>query len=291
MSALLIPIIVFLYSLQTLFCKMYSDRFEGKRELATPIFCILESAAIVLISLCFNGFRFGVSVPTLIIGVINAAALFGYNTSLIAAGERGSYAFLNVAMLFGGILMPMLYSVWFLKDGSLGALKYIAIAAMLLSFILMNLEGLKPGKVHVSYYIFCLLLAVCNGLYGTLIKIQEQVNGAQSKEMIIITYAIMGIIALIQLILKEKGDTAKAFRINKNALIFLLLCIFTAGLAINVLVMVIPHVNIAVFYTVENGGVLLLAAIYSMLFFKENPTAAKISGILLAAASITALSI
>ena len=42
---------------------------------------------------------------------------------------------------------------------------------------------------------------------------------------------------------------------------------------------------------VKRGGVLLISAIYSMVFFKEKPTAAKISGILLAAASITVLSI
>ncbi len=290
MSSLLILLIVILYSLQTLFCKVYSDKFEGRKELATPVFCILESIAIVVISLAFNGFKFNISVPTLIIGTINAAALFGYNTSLIAAGSRGSYAFLNVAMLFGGIIVPMIYSTAFLHDKQLNAVKYIAIVAMLISFVLINFDGLKPGKVPASFYIFCLLLFICNGVYGTLIKIQEQVNPSQSKEMIIITYALMGAIALIQLSVKEKRDTLKAFRINKQALVFLILCIIIAGLAINALVMIIPLVNIAIFYTVENGGVLLIAAIYSIIFFKEKPSAAKIVGILLAIASITALS-
>lgn len=291
MQALLITVLIILYSLQTLFCKLYSDKFKGRAELITPVFCILESAAIVIISLAFNGFRFNLSLPTIIIGVINAAVLFGYNTSLIAAGARGSYAFLNVAMLFGGIIAPMIYSAIFLNDGALGLLKYIAIAAMLISFILMNLEGLRPGSVHISYYLFCLLLFVCNGVYGTLIKVQEQIDKSQSKEMIILTYGIMGVIALIQLVSKEKSETWRAFRINKEALVFLILCIFTAGLAINVLVLVIPAFNAAVFFTVESGGVLLVSAIYSMVFFKEKPTIAKISGILLAAASITVLSI
>lgn len=291
MQTLFIIVVIVLYSLQTLFCKLYSDKFKGKKELITPVFCILESAAIVLISLAFNGFRFNISLQTLIIGVINAAVLFGYNSSLIAAGARGSYAFLNVAMLFGGILVPMIYSVGFLNDEKLEPLKYIAIAAMLVSFILMNFEGLRPGSVHISYYLFCLLLFVCNGVYGTLIKVQEQINDSQSKEMIILTYGIMGVIALIQLVAKEKSKTRNAFHINKEALVFLILCLITAGLAINLLVIIIPYFNAAVFYAVESGGVLLISAIYSMVFFKEKPTAAKISGILLAAASITVLSI
>ena len=279
-----------MYSLQTLFCKIDSDCYSGRQELATPVFCILESISVVVISIAFNGFKLSISAPTLLIGVINAAALFGYNFSLIAAGKRGSYAFLNVAMLFGGILVPMIYSALFLKSGQLGLIQYIAIAIMLCAFVLMNFEGLKPGNVHISYYIFCLILFICNGLYGTLIKVQEQVNSSESKEMIIITYLIMGVIALVQLIVKEKKNTPAAFKVSGKALIFLILCIVTAGLAINALVMIIPLVNIAVFYTVENGGVLLIAAVYSIIFFKEKPTAAKIAGILLAVIGITILS-
>lgn len=195
MQALLITVLIILYSLQTLFCKLYSDKFKGRAELITPVFCILESAAIVIISLAFNGFRFNLSLPTIIIGVINAAVLFGYNTSLIAAGARGSYAFLNVAMLFGGIIAPMIYSCNIFKRRCAGAAEIYCYRGNADFFILMNLEGLRPGSVHISYYLFCLLLFVCNGVYGTLIKVQEQIDKSQSKEMIILTYGIMGVIA------------------------------------------------------------------------------------------------
>ena len=47
MQALLITVLIILYSLQTLFCKLYSDKFKGRAELITPVFCILESAATV----------------------------------------------------------------------------------------------------------------------------------------------------------------------------------------------------------------------------------------------------
>ena len=52
-----------------------------------------------------------------------------------------------------------------------------------------------------------------------------------------------------------------------------------------------PDLMNEIYRQAESGGVLLISAIYSMVFFKEKPTAAKISGILLAAASITVLSI
>lgn len=288
------PIIVtfvVLASFQTLFCTLYSSSFVKRRDLATPVFCILQSIIIALMSLAFNAFRFNLSLPTLIIGVLNAAVLFGYNVSIIAAGSRGSYAFMNVSMLFGGILIPLVYNMLFVGGTELPVIKYVAIGTMLVSCVLMNLDSLKPGKVHISYYIFCLLLFIFNGMYGTFLKMQEQTDNTQSKEMVIITYLIMGVIAFAQLAIKEKKDTFKAFRLGKKSILMLALSVISAGIAINLLVIVIPFINTAILFTVDNGGALLLATIYAIVLFKEKPTIAKISGILLAIASITVLSI
>ena len=59
----------------------------------------------------------------------------------------------------------------------------------------------------------------------------------------------------------------------------------------NALVSVLPLVNVSIFYTVENGGVLLLSALYSIFLFREKPTVSGIIGIILAILSITILSV
>lgn len=289
-SALLILLIVFLYSLQTLFCTLYNKNYLGKSENASPVFCILESIAIAVFTWAWIGFKFEMSPMTLLFGVLNAVALFGYNTSLIKASSKGSYAFMNVAMLFGGILVPLLYTSVFLGD-TLSWYQYLAIGLMLVSFVLMNYKEIKLKDTPWSYYIFCLILFICNGMYGTFLKMQSDYNVNQKNEMIILTYGLMGVIAFIQLAFKEKKDTFKAFKMSKKAILPLVLCLASAALAINILVMVIPMVNTAVLYTVENGGVLILSAVYSFVFFKEKPQIMTILGILLATASITVLSI
>lgn len=295
-SALLILLIVVLYSFQTLFCTMYTNKYPSKPENASPVFCVLESIAIALFTWAWIGFKFELSPMTLLFGVLNAVALYGYNTSLIKAGAKGSYAFLNVAQLFGGILVPLLYTTVFLGD-DLRWYQLAAIVMMLVSFVLMNLKELKTTKGEErkktpwTYYLFCAILFICNGMYGTLLKMQSDYNESQKNEMVIITYGIMGVIALIQLAFKEKKDTLKAFKINKKAALPLVLCLASAALAINVLVTVIPMVNTAVLYTVENGGVLILAAMYSFIFFKEKPQLSTILGIIAATVSITVLSI
>lgn len=289
-SALLILLIVVLYSLQTLFCTLYTNNYTGKSENASPVFCILESVAIAVFTWAWIGFKFEVSPLTLLFSVINAIALFGYNTSLIKASSKGSYAFMNVALLFGGILVPLLYTTVFLGD-TLHVHQYVAIGLMLVSFVLMNYKEIKLKDTPWVYYVFCALLFVCNGMYGTLLKVQSDYDVSQKNEMIILTYGLMGVIAFIQLAFKEKKNTFKVFGMKKKAIVPLVLCLASAALAINILVLVIPMVNTAVLYTVENGGVLLLSAIYSFIFFKEKPQLITILGMITAAVSITVLSI
>lgn len=287
-STLLIIILVLLYSLQTLFCKFYSDNYHGKTGLESPVLCVCQSIAIALLSFAFAGFSFKISIISFVFGALNAAVLFGYNTSLIKAGERGSYAFMNMMMLFGGIFVPLVYVC--ISSGEFPSLLQCgAIFAMLVACVLMNVENIKLGGAKLSYYVFCLLLFVFNGFYGVLLKAQEQYNANESQEMIIVSYGLMGIIALAQLLIKEKQNTMKAFCFNKKCLLFLILFLIISGLAVNVLVTLLSFVNAAVLYTVDNGGVMMLSAVYSIVLFKEKASPLKIVGIIIAIGSLCLL--
>ena len=104
--------------------------------------------------------------------------------------------------------------------------------------------------------------------------------------MVVISYALMGVIALFRLCLKERKNTLSAFRLNKKAVPPLILSLVSSALAINVLTRVIPLTDAATLFTVDNGGVLVLAAAYSFLIFKEKPNLNKILAMLLAVGSI-----
>ncbi|MBE5761176.1 MAG: hypothetical protein E7334_04175 [Clostridiales bacterium] len=290
MSAILIAVIILLYSFQTLFCKLFTDRYPGKSELSSPVFCVIEGVFITLFTFAFNGFKFACAPLTLLLGVLNAAMLFGYNTSLIAAGKKGSFAFMNVCMLFGGIIVPSVYGVIWLSE-SMSALKLIGVAVMLVACVLMNLDEIKLKNTPAIYYVFCLLLFIFNGMYGTFVKMQSVWGPDQKQEMIMITFLIMGVIAFIELYSKEKKDTARAFTLNKKCIAPLVICLLSAALAINLLMFILPLIDTAVLYTIENGGVLILSAIYSVVLFKEKLRTPKLIGILLAVISITVLSI
>ena len=290
MSILLIAVIILLYSFQTLFCKLYTDSYPGRAELASPVFCIIEGICVTIVTFAFNGFQFSVSPFTLLMGVLNALALFAYNMSLIKASTLGSYAFMNVIMLFGGLLVPSIYGAAFLGE-AITATKVIGILAVLLSCLLMNIEDIKLKNTPFTYYIFCGILFVANGLYGTFVKMQTVHHDEQKQEMIMLTFALTSAVALIQLITSEKKNTLQAFKLTRKAVLPLIVCLLSASLAINLLVYLLPLLDTAVLYTVENGGVLILSALYSVLFFHEKLRPVKAVGILTASVGITIMSL
>ncbi len=290
MSMLLILGLIVLYSFQTLFCTLFNDRYTGSKAASPYVFCVVEAIAIPLVSLVLNGFRVSISGVTLLLGVLNAAALFVYNISLIAAGRRGSYAFLNVMMLFGGILIPIIYSAIVYGEKP-SWLQWLAIVVMLAACFMMNKDDIRLSGTSPVYYLLCLALFVSNGAYGTFMKIQSTAAEAEGREMVMLTYFLMGVIAFVMLLRTERKDALKAFRVDRRSLPPLLACLLSAAAAINLLVFILPMVNTAVLYTTDNGGVLVLSCVYSVLIFKEKLSPTKVAGMVLAVASIVALSL
>ena len=116
-------------------------------------------------------------------------------------------------------------------------------------------------------------------------------HNEEKQSMIMMTFALMGVIALLDLIHKEKGSTLQAFTLNKKCLSPLILCLISATLAINLLMYVLPLIDTAILYTVQNGGVLILSALYSVFLFREKLSSKKVIGIIIAVISITILSV
>lgn len=288
---LLLGVLTLLHSFQTLFCTLYTSRYGGKGELASPVFCVLQSVVIALFTWICSGFVTEAAPLTTLFGVLNALMLFGFNTSLIKAGSLGSYAFMNMMLLFGGILVPVIYSAMFVEGENLSLLQVVAIGLMLLAFVLMNIKEIRLKGTKPIYYVYCLLLFLCNGFYGTLLKMQSVHYEEQKDAMVVISYALMGVIALTQLGVKEGKGILKAFCMDRKAILPLILSLVSSALAINVLTTVMPMADAATLFTVDNGGVLVLAAGYSFVIFKEKATLTKVLAMTLAIGSIVIFSL
>ena len=292
MVVLLIFVMVVLYSWQSLFCKLFSAHYQCEdSSLTSGVFSISYGILIGFATFLLAGGRFSPSPLTLVFGLLNAVTLLIYNTSMIQAGRTGSYSFQMIAMLFGGIVVPMIFNILFLGD-SLSLIHFLAILLMLDSFVVMNWDGLSLKGNSKKFMFWCLALFVSNGMYSVFLNLQKiNANGAERNEMIILTFFGMAVLYAIMLGTKKPKALIQGFKIPRKPLVYLLICCASATLACHMMLYMLNLVDATILFTVANGGILVLSVLYSFILFKEKPARNQIIGMIMAAVSMVALSI
>lgn len=298
-STLLIALMIVLYACQTLFCRLYNQRYPGEESTSPFVYNVIYGVFVSVVTFAVGKGRFAPSTATVLLGLLNGAVLFGYNLSLIKATAGGSYAVANLCLLAGGILIPLFQSV-IVYHVPLNALQYAGVAVMLAAFLFLNLDGIVGGKKEAKaktaasrlFPLFCALLFLFNGLYGALLNAQQEATGnTQREEMIIVTFLFTALLGFAMLLAKRGRGSLAAFRQTKGSALCMLLCCISAAAALNLLMYVMQLVNVPVLYTVENGGVLVLSVVFAVFLFKEKITPFKAVGLLLALSSLVMLSI
>ena len=282
-----LAILVMLYSFQSLFLKLYTSSRSGAGELQ---FSVFYGACAGICTLALNGFSYAPSWITVLLGLVNALVLLTYNITMGRTGSLGSYAFMMICVLSGGILVPMVYDALYLKS-SFGPLQIAAVILMLASFVVMNLDGIKEKKSG-KYLAGCITLFCANGAYGVLMSLQQTLmDFTQRSEMIITTFMGMGLITAVSSIVKSTRALIDGFRMSARSALFMALSAVSATIAVNMLLYAMKSINLTVLNVVNNGGVLAVSAIFAFVIFREKPAARTIVGIIMACASIVMLSV
>ena len=297
MTAFLVAVMTLLFSFQSLFCKLFSQKHTCENPAMTPtVFSIVYGAFVGTVTLVLAGFRFAPSSQTLLYGLFNAVILLVYNLAMIEASRGGSYSFQMICVLFGGIVLPLVHQVLFL-GGTLSGMQAAAIGMMLIALILLNLKdfslkGLSLKGSSGKFLLWCAALFITNGAYGILMNMQQrEMNGAERNEMIILTYLVMSLLYALWQGIRNREELLRSFRIGRQPMIFLLLCCVSATAAAHLMLYLLTQVEAPILYTIDNGGVLVLSVLYSAILFHEKLNPPQTAGILLSAASIIMLSL
>ena len=289
-TVVLILCVLLLYTFQSVFCKMFTDRYRGEEAAASHVFAVLFSLTVGLVSWSFQGFAFRASPLTWLFGGVNALGILLYNVSLAKGSRKGSYSFLAVCMLSGGVILPLLVSLLFLHT-RLSVFAYVGIGLILVVFLLMNSDGLSLGKAPLSYYLCCIGLFVGNGLHCSMISLHpNMVDPAEYGSMLIIGYFGSLGIALCSMLFarrsKMAGDFAatgkRAWLCGVGAWVF-------AAVAVNLVGKAVQHIDPAIYMTIDNGGVLVLSVLASVVLFKERLNRWQVVGVLTAVAGLVLL--
>ena len=188
--------------------------------------------------------------------------------------------------------MPMLFATLFWGE-KLSVLQIGGILVMLASFVVINLDGSTRTSVQKGFAGWIVLLFIVNGLYGTIMAGQQRLMaGAQGNEMIVVTFLSSALISLISLIVSRKKDTLQAFRMSGKAWGSAVGAGIVAALAVVQLMILINRVDsLSVFYTIENGMVLVMTVIFSAILFKEKINRNVVIGIVMSVISLALLSL
>ena len=292
----LIALVILLYTLQSLFTRMYTDHYPGDKSLTTPVFAVVCGIIVTVVSFIFSGFSFSCSWLTLLLGLINAAVLYGYDAFIIKASATGPYSILMTFSLTGGIVVPAVVS-WVFFSVPFSWVQLISILIIFASVIMISkkddeAENKEEHAKHRTFFlVICTLLGLANGLYGVLLNIQQELTGVSEKEeMVAITFIGAALISLVQLIVKEKKNTLKAFKQTKLSFVYLILTALVSALAINALVIALDGIDTTLVYTFDNAGVLLLSAIASAILFKEKLSKLNIIGCIIMSLGLICMS-
>ncbi len=291
MANLLVVLLILLYTCQSGFANMFQRNYPGDKRYASQIYSVFYGVIVSLATLIFAGFSVHPSMTTVLLGVLNGAVLVTYNAMLIKASAAGPFSIVMIFKLSGGILIPMFQSI--IEDPTqLSALQYGAIALMLVSFVFLNLEDKKSGETAVSakFLLYALLLGLANGIYGTLLNVQKTLmNESENAEMIVCTFLSSAIFAFALLLIQAGRSALPGFRQNTKSAIFVTAASVSAAAAVNLLMYALGLVNVAVLYAMDNGGVLLVSVLWSVVILKEKIGRNKIIGLVLATIAIFAL--
>lgn len=275
--------IIVLYTFQNFFCKRFSLTYPGKSEDSTPVLTIIGGIIVVVVTFLFSGCVFSAQPLTIVLGIINAAALYFYNSFLLKASVSGPYSVLIVFAVFGGISIPAV-AKWIGFGDKMSGPAMCFLAIIMVSVYLMSVKPSDESesatdKITLRFILYSIGLFACNGSYAAILALQQELTGeAEKEELIIVTFAVAAIVSLISLVAK-KSNIKAVMKMTKGAFANLIIYALSAAFAINSLVIILLlEVNTGVLLAVQNAGVMLVSVLFSLIFFKEKLTKMNVIG-------------
>jgi drug/metabolite transporter (DMT)-like permease len=269
MTWIFLGVMIILYTLQSFLTRLYSDHYPGDPDMASPVFTIVSGLVVVFSALAVTGFRFAADWQTILLGLFNGVALVVYNNSIIKASQRGPYSVMMVFQISGAIIIPILVAAVAFDD-QISVVQIVCIAVVLLSVYLI---GKKDGeaKPRKGFWLASLLLGISNGIYGSILDVQQRITGPEQKEeLVAVTFAVAVAISTVILASRQKKNFFGVMKQTKISLVYLLACSVIVAAGLFFLTSLISMMDLAILYTFDTSGVLVLSVLCSCVFLKEK---------------------
>jgi len=232
-------------------------------------FMYAGSLVVMLVMLCLEGCK--ISLYTVGMAFLFALASGGMQTALLRALRQGPLSFVNFIQTTGGLVIPALFGVIFLRQG-IKALQILALPILIISLaMVMDLKkGEKIENPGGRWLPDAILSMVCCGLVGVLQTLhQSSAHADELYSFLAVTFFFIVIMNLVPWLLREKKEPAN-FSVRSRAIVQPVGSGIFMGIVNVVNLFLIGVMPSVIFFPIANGGLLIMTILAAVVFFKER---------------------
>ena len=256
----------------------------------------------VVISFVSLGFRVEFTLFSLVVATLSTASGVAYTViglKILSGGKVSVYA---MFLMTGGMLIPFLFGVIFLKEG-INALKIIGLLLIIFSIAVTNFDKQKPSKkqLAMSVAVFFLngFIGVCSKIHQTAVDFDTvSTEGYVLLGNIAKVTLSLAILATIAISAKYKGKNSEKtvateggeekLPLAKRLVPYGLLSIIALFDFVSYYCQLEGSVTIpaSVLFPLLSGGSIVLTAAVGMLILREKPTKSAVAGMVICLAGM-----
>ena len=284
MNAVLLMLTVLGLSIQEISKKEYQKRVQGGVFSFFAAYAVLATLVFVITgkgSFHFTAAATGYSVAFAVAYCM--ASIFSF-----LALKCGPMSLTSLVLSYS-LIIPTFYGILVLGEPT-DPMLYIGIALLLISLVLINLEGKREEKkITPRWVLFAALAFVGNGACSTIQKMQQTAfDGLYKSEFMIVGLLITAVVLALVAIATERKQMLP--NLKKGVI-----CYSACGIAngvVNFLVLVLATAMPAsVMFPVISAGGIVLTALVSILLYKEKLSHWQKLGFVLGVAAIVVLNL
>lgn len=246
-------------------------RKTGESEDRVFFYTFAISAICVCLMLALWGFRYPVSLYTVLSAALFGLAVMGQIAASAFAMKIGPWAYTAVMMSLSSVIPALAGPLLF--NEPLGIFTVIGIALTMVCFVLSvksQKDDAQQKRTNLLWFLLSLLASLCTGGIGILQKANQSSPYKQElAAFLTISFACSAAFSLLgAYLLSHKAKRKLAPRSSFSALFF----VAGIGTALNHLINLFLSgaMASAIFFPMMSGGELIFVTLTSVLFFKER---------------------
>lgn len=271
-------------SVQEVSKKEYQKRVKG------GIFSFFAAYAIVasLVFVVTGKGQFQFSLQITGYSLAFAAAYCIASVSSFLALRYGPMSLTSLVLSYS-LVIPTFYGIFALNEPT-DAMLFVGIALLLVSLVLINLEGKREEKkITPRWILFAVLAFLGNGACSTIQKMQQiEFGGLYKSEFMIVALIITAVVLAGIALATEKKEMA--VNLKKGAVWFTL-CGFANGVVNFLVLLLSTKMPASVMFPVISAGGIVSTAILAVAVYKEKMSLQQKIGFVLGVAAIVVLNI